>query len=205
MSSLQMKTFKTANFTGRGIKMEDSQIIGLYFKRDEAAITETQAKYGAYCRSVALNILSVSADAEECVNDTYLRAWNSIPPHRPDKLGAWLGKVVRNIAFDLWKKNHRKKRYSGMEQLLEELEDCIPSPAAVEREIEEQELTEVINAWLASLPQRDRILFMRRYWNGETVAALAGESGISATNMAKKMYRLRQKLKSRLETEGYSL
>ena len=185
--------------------MEDSQIIGLYFKRDEAAISETAAKYGAFCRGIALNILSINADADECVNDTYLRAWNSIPPQKPDKLGAWLGKVVRNIAFDLWKKNHRKKRYSGMEQLMNELEDCIPSHVTVESEIEEQELTEVINAWLASLPQSDRILFMRRYWNGETVAALARESGISAANMAKKMYRLRQNLKSKLETEGYSL
>ena len=185
--------------------MEDSQIIALYFKRDEAAISETTAKYGGFCRRIALNILSINADAEECVNDTYLRAWNSIPPQNPDKLGAWLGKAVRNIALDLWKKNHRKKRYSGMEQLLNELEDCIPSHAAVESEIEEHELTEVINTWLASLPQSDRILFMRRYWNGETVAELAQESGTSPANMAKRMYRLRQNLKSRLETEGYSL
>ena len=92
-----------------------------------------------------------------------------------------------------------------MEQLMNELEDCIPSHVTVEIEIEEQELTEVINTWLASLPQSDRVLFMRRYWNGETVAALARESGISAANMAKKMYRLRQNLKSKLETEGYSL
>ena len=185
--------------------MEDSQIIGLYFKRDEAAISETAAKYGGFCHGIALNILSINADADECVNDTYLRAWNSMPPHKPDKLGAWLGKVVRNIAFDLWKKNHRKKRYSGMEQLLNELEDCIPSHVTVESEIEEQELTEVINTWLASLPQSDRILFMRRYWNGETVAALAQESGRSPANIAKRMYRLRQNLKSKLEREGYSL
>ena len=83
--------------------MKDLQIISLYFKRDEAAISETATKYGAFCHGVALNILSINADADECVNDTYLRAWNSIPPQRPDKLGAWLGKVVRNIAFDLWK------------------------------------------------------------------------------------------------------
>lgn len=92
-----------------------------------------------------------------------------------------------------------------MEQLLNELEDCIPSPVTVEREIEEQELTEVINTWLAALPQNDRILFIRRYWNGETVAVLAQESGMSPANMAKRMYRLRQNLKSKLEKEGYSL
>ena len=185
--------------------MEDLQIISLYFKRDEAAISETSTKYGAFCHSIALNILSISADADECVNDTYLRAWNSIPPQKPDKLGAWLGKVVRNIAFDLWKKNHRKKRYAGMEQLLSELEDCIPSPTTVEHQIEEQELTEVINTWLTSLQQNDRILFMRRYWNGEAINTLARENGISPSNMAKRMYRLRRNLKSKLEKEGYSL
>lgn len=81
--------------------MEDSQIIDLYFRRDEAAISETAAKYGAFCHGIALNVLSNNADADECVNDTYLRAWNSIPPQKPEKLGAWLGKVVRNVAFDL--------------------------------------------------------------------------------------------------------
>lgn len=203
--SLQVKAFRIADLTERGIGLEDSQIIGLYWKRDEAAISETEAKYGAYCRAVARNILSVDADADECVNDAYLQAWNSIPPQRPDKLGAWLGKVVRNTALNLWKKNHRQKRYAGLEQLLSELEDCIPSPAAVERELEERELTEVINTWLASLPKNDRICFVRRYWNGETVAVLAQENGMSPANMAKRMYRLRKNLKSMLEQEGYSL
>ncbi len=185
--------------------MEDTEIIELYFRRDEAAITETAAKYGVFCLSIAQNILSIDADAEECVNDTYLRTWNAIPPQKPDKLGAWLGRVVRNIAYDRWKKNHRQKRYAGIEELLNELEDCIPSPATVEREIEEQELTEVINIWLASLPKKDRILFVRRYWNGEAVNVLAQKTGISSTNMAKRMYRLRQNLKSTLEKDGYSL
>lgn len=185
--------------------MEDSQIISLFFKRDEDAISETEAKYGAYCHGIALNILSISEDADECVNDTYWQAWNSIPPQKPDRLGAWLGRVVRNISFNLYKKNHRQKRYAGIEQLLSELEDCIPSPITVEREIEEQELTEILNMWLASLPQNDRILFMRRYWNGETVTMLAQECGTSSANMAKQMYRLRKNLKSKLEKEGYSL
>lgn len=185
--------------------MDDLHIIGLYFKRDEDAISETATKYGAFCHGIALNILSIDADAEECVNDTYLRAWNSMPPQKPNKLGTWLGKVVRNIAFDLWKKNHRQKRYAGMEQLLNELDDCIPSPVTVEHEIEEQELTAVINTWLASLSPNDCTLFMRRYWNGETVAILAQESGTSPANMAKRMFRLRQSLKSKLEKEGYLL
>ena len=185
--------------------MEDSQIISLYFKLDEAAISETANKYGAFCHSIALNILSIDADAEECVNNTYFKAWNSIPPQKPDKLGAWLGKVTRNIALDFWKKNHRKKRYSGIEQLLSELEDCVPSPDTVEREIDEHELTEILNTWLVSLSQNDRILFMRRYWYGETVAALAQENGTSPAGMAKRMYKLRQNLKLKLEKEDYSL
>lgn len=185
--------------------MEDIDIIGLYFKRDESAISETAAKYGAFCHSVAMNILSINEDAEECVNDTYLQAWNLIPPDKPDKLGAWLGRVVRHISFDLWRKNHRQKRYKGMDELLNELEDCIPSPNTVEHEIEEQELTEAINAWLKSLSENDRNLFVSRYWAGEAVNVLAHRAGVSPANMAKRMYRLRQKLKSTLEKEGYSL
>lgn len=185
--------------------MDDSEIIGLFFKRDEAAISETAKKYGSFCHSIALNILSINVDADECVNDAYLQAWNSIPPQKPDKLGSWLGKVVRNIALDFWKKNHRKKRYAVMEQLLNELEDCIPSPVTVECEIEEHELTEFLNIWLESLSQNDRVLFMRRYWNGEKLSALARENGMSPANMAKRMYRLRQNLKLKLEKEGYSL
>lgn len=185
--------------------MEDSQIIDLYFKRDEAAISETAAKYGAFCHGIARNILSIDADADECVNDTYLRAWNAIPPQKPIRLGAWLGKVVRNIALDLWKKNHRQKRYAGMEQLLDELQDCIPSPQTVQHEMEEKELTEVINEWLLSLSQKDRVLFVRRYWIGKSINELAREYGTTPNSLAKRMFKLRQKLKLTLEQEGYSI
>lgn len=185
--------------------MKDSQIISLFFQRDETAISETEKKYGTFCHNIALNILSINADAEECVNDAYLQAWNTIPPQRPDKFGAWLGRVVRNIAINLWKKNHRQKRYAGMEKLLDELEDCIPSPVTVEHKIEEKELTRFLNSWLASLSDDDRILFVRRYWNGEALNELATEYGVPPRNMAKRMYRLRQSLKQILEKEGYSL
>ena len=185
--------------------MKDSQIISLFFDRDEAAIAETEKKYGAFCYNIALNILSIDADAEECVNDTYLQAWNAIPPQCPDKFGAWLGRVVRNIAINLWNKNHRQKRYAGMDKLLNELEDCIPSPVTVEHKIEEKELTGVLNTWLASLPDDDRILFVRRYWNGEVLNELAAEYSVPPRNMAKRMYRLRQNLKTKLEKEGYWL
>lgn len=185
--------------------MEDAQIISLFFERDEAAIAETKKRYGAFCYKIALNILSVKADAEECVNDTYLQAWNTIPPQRPDKLGAWLGRVVRNLAINLWNKNHRQKRYAGMEKLLSELEDCIPSPVTVEHKMEEKELTRFLNTWLASLPDDDRILFVRRYWHGEKLNELAAEYRVSSGKMAKRMYRLRQNLKMKLEEEGYLL
>ncbi len=185
--------------------MEDLQIINLYFERSETAIAETAAKYGRFCRNIALNIISVAEDAEECVNDTYLQAWNSIPPQRPEKFRAWLGRVVRNITINLWRRNHRQKRYAGMEQLLDELEDCIPSPETVERQIEGKELTEAINTWLASLCRDDRVLFVRRYWNGQAVNDLAEEAGMEPKRLARRMYGLRQKLKAALEKEGYVL
>lgn len=185
--------------------MEDSRIIELYFQRDEAAISETAAKYGTYCHRLAWNILSVEEDAQECVNDTWLQAWNAIPPGRPDRLGAWLGRVVRNIAFNLWNKNHRKKRYAGMEQLLTELEECIPSPESVEEELEAKELTGAVDTWLGSLSREDRVLFLRRYWYGEAVKELAEEAGMPPGRLAKRMYGLRQSLKGRLEQEGYRI
>lgn len=185
--------------------MEDLQIIDLYVQRNENAISETAKKYGAFCQNIAVNILRSAADAEECVNDSYLQAWNCIPPQRPERLGAWLGKVVRNAAINLWNKNHRKKRYMGMEQLLGELEECIPSPLTIERELEERELTDFLNRWLASLPKADRMVFVRRYWCGEAVNDLAANYKVTPASMAKRMYRLRHKLKSALEKEGYSI
>jgi RNA polymerase sigma-70 factor (ECF subfamily) len=191
--------------TGRRQTVEDEQIIALYLKRDEDAIMETEEKYGAFCRKIAVNILTDPADGEECVNDAYLQAWNAIPPQKPCYLGAWLGRVVRNNALNLWKKNHRKKRYDGMEQLFSELTDCVPSPTTVEQELDGQELTAFLNTWLGTLHRDDRVLFLRRYWNGEAVVDLAKQSGVSPAKLTKRMYRLRQNLRVALEKEGYSL
>lgn len=115
--------------------MEDAEIINLFLEREERAISETQNKYGMYCCTIAQNILTLKEDVEECINDTYYKAWISIPPTIPNCLKAWLGKVVRNISINLWKKNHAKKNDSGMNILLSELEDCIPSVQDVERQI----------------------------------------------------------------------
>ena len=185
--------------------MEDSDIVKLFLERSESAISELDEKYRGYCHNIAVNILSVESDAEECVSDTYYKAWESIPPQKPEKLGAWLGRVTRNMALDMWRKNHRKKRYAGIEEIFDELGDCIPSNDNVESAIDGRMLTETLNSWLGSLTRGDRILFMRRYWYGERVNKLAGEYGTSDKKLAKKLYRLRQRLKVALEKEGYLL
>ena len=196
----------TVNVTRKGDGgVEDSQIIDLYWQRDENAIVETKAKYGAYCHRIALNILSVREDAEECVSDTYYHAWRAIPPNRPEKFRLWLGKVVRNLSINQWKRDHTQKRNREMETLLSELEDCIPTANNVEKEIEATELGKFISAWLMQLDREDRILFVRRYWNGESLKNLAKDWGTSSNNLAGRMYRLRLGLKAALESEGMYL
>lgn len=184
--------------------MEDAQIIALYIQRDEAAIAETQRKYGVFCSRIATNILSVE-DAEECVNDAYHQVWRSIPPQRPTHFSAWLGRIVRNNAINLWRKNHAKKRYNGMTELLSELEESIPSPQTTESKLEERELAACIDAWLRTLKREDRIVFLRRYWYGMSLQALAEERHISSGKLAQRMFRLRASLREALEKEGISL
>lgn len=185
--------------------MNDYEIVTLYFKRDEAAISETEKKYGAYCFKIANNLLGCKEDVEECLNDMYHHAWNAIPPARPKHLGAWLSKVIRNLALDLWAKKHAQKRYAGIEEIFDEIKDCIPSPMLVEHELEEKELTAFINAWLKTLSSEERALFLRRYWMGDSLKELEKEYQVSHGKLAKKMYRLRASLKTALEKEGYSL
>lgn len=181
--------------------MEDFQIMDLYWKRNEYAIVETDRKYGALCHSIAMNLLSVYEDAEECVNDTWNEAWNQLPPQRPENFKAWLCRIVRNISINLWRKNHAQKRYNGINQILDELEDCIPSSRTVEQEIEDTELGRCISTWLLSLSPEDRILFVRRYWHGSALNELAEQWNIPDARLAKKMYRLRLSLKAALEKE----
>lgn len=185
--------------------MEDSQIMDLYWNRNEYAIVETERKYGDLCHNIAMNLLSVREDAEECVNDTWNEAWNLMPPQRPENLKAWLCKIVRNISINLWRKNHARKRYNGITQMLDELEDCIPSSQNIEQEIEDAELGRCISAWLLSLSPEDRILFVRRYWYGNALNELAKEWNIPSAKLTKKMYRLRLSLKVTLEREDIYL
>lgn len=185
--------------------MDDSKLLDLFWNRDENAICEMDVKYGSYCRKIAMNILTIPEDAEECISDTWLKAWENIPPERPKKLKAWLGKVVRNTALTIWQKNHAQKRYGGMELMLDELAEIIPSAEITESIIDAHDLGTVINGWLRDLAPEDRNLFVRRYWYGYSVKELSAEFRISAGNLSQKMYRLRKDLKGKLEKDGITL
>lgn len=185
--------------------MEDRQIIELYHARDEAAIGETDRKYGGLCRRIALNILSIWEDAEECVSDTYHAAWNSMPPESPNSLGAFLGRITRNISISRFRSLRAQKRFAGMEVLLSELDDCVPAPQDVGEAIELRELSEHISRWLDSLSADDRALFVRRYWYGDRLQALAKDCGYTASQLAQRMLRLRRGLRTLLESEGVTI
>ena len=185
--------------------MEDTEIVALYWKRDESAIRETERKYGGFCFRVAMNLLGIREDAEECVSDTYLAAWHSMPTQRPALLRSWLGRVVRNLSVDRWRRDHAEKRYNGMELLLSELEECVPSGKSPEQATELRALSAAIDRWLYTLSPEDRTLFLRRYWNGDRLDALAKERGTAANTLAQRMRRLRLSLRESLEKEGVEL
>ena len=185
--------------------MEDHRIIELYWQRKESAITETAKKYGGFCHRIALNILSVQEDAEECVNDSYHSVWNRIPPTRPESFKAFLGRIVRNLSISRYRKNRAQKRYSGMELLLSELEDCIPAAEQVETVIERAQLSTLISDWLESLSSEERTLFIRRYWFGEELQQLAREFRLTPNALAGRMLKLRKALRHQLEEEGIAL
>lgn len=182
--------------------MEDQEIIGLYHQRNENAITQTEKKHGAFCRRLAIHILSNREDAEECVNDTWMAAWNRMPPDWPQSLRAYLGRITRNISISRFRFKHASKRFAGMELLLSELEECVPGGRPAEEKLEQQALSEIIARWLAGLEEEDRVLFVRRYWYGDTVKSLAFTHGMTANRMARRMQRLRQSLRAVLEEEG---
>ena len=182
--------------------MEDREIVALYHARDEGAISETAAKYGAFCLRIALNLLGIREDADECVNDALHAAWNAIPPESPASLKAFLGRITRNISVSRWRRDHARKRFSGVDVLLSELNDCVPESVALDELLERRRLSELISAWLDTLSRADSALFVRRYWYGESVAALAREAGCTASQLTQRMLRLRRRLKAHLEAEG---
>lgn len=185
--------------------MEDKTIIDLYFQRSQRAIAETSAKYGGYCATVASNVLGCPEDTEEVVNDTWLAAWNDIPPSRPDCLRAYLGRLTRNLAISRYRVFHAKKRYAGMETLLSELEEVLPGEMSPETELEGKELARLLQDWVDGLEPEERRLFVRRYWHGVPVKQLAEETGITQNAMTQRLMRLRRSLRVRLEQEGVDL
>lgn len=176
----------------------DADIVGLYLARDESAVEVTERIYGGYCLSVAMNILNNLSDAEECVNDTYLRAWNSIPPHRPTVLRLFLGKIVRNLAIDRYRK--RASRGEGFEITLEELAEILPA-----REEDDSHLATLLNGFLETLSEEERNLFVLRYWHGHSVARIAKAFRIKPNNLSARLYRTREKLRAYLTERGYSV
>lgn len=185
--------------------MDDVQIIELYYLRDENAIRETDVKYGAFCHRIALNLLRSHEDAEECVADTYHAAWDAIPPAYPASLRAFLGRIVRNLSVDRFRKTKAQKRDTGMTVLLSELEDCLPARDTVELTFERHQLAGIISDWLCALSADDRALFVHRYWSGEAVKDLAKACGCTDKQMAQRMLRLRKHLKATLEKEGVTI
>ena len=183
--------------------MDDSEIIELYFQRSEEAVTQTASKYGKYCYQIAYHILSSREDSEESVNDTYLAAWNTMPPRRPTILSAFLGKLTRYISLDRWKNRSAQKRGGGQVALsLEELEECISGSNNPEKEVDRKELLRYLNRFLDALPETQRKVFVCRYWYLESIPEIAARFGFSESKVTAMLHRLREKLRARLQLEG---
>lgn len=184
--------------------MEDSQIIKLYFSRSESAIKETERKYGTYCYSIANNILENHEDSEEIVSDTYLSAWNAIPPHVPKVLAAFLGRITRQLSIDRLRKYQTFKRGSGtLTAALEELGECVSGKDDVESAVYRKELMASIRRFLEGLTATERSMFVCRYWYLDSTEEIARKSGCSVSKVKSMLYRIRKRLDAHLEKEGY--
>jgi RNA polymerase sigma-70 factor (ECF subfamily) len=182
--------------------LDDLDIIGLFNERDEKAILETERKYRSYCYAISSNILQDRQIVEECLNDTWLSAWNSIPPHVPKNLRMYLAKITRNLSFNRYKSAMAVKRGGGkISAVLDELEECMASPADVESALIIKELGESINQFVHTLSERDCSLFVRRYFYAESLREISANYGITENNVVVSLSRIRQKLKKHLEKE----
>jgi len=179
--------------------MTDQEIISLYFARDEQAIAETSRVYGSMCMSTAMRVLDSRPDAEECVSDAYLKAWNSIPPEKPRVLGAFLCRITRNLAITRYRALHRHKRNRDLELSLSELAECIPAAE------EDSTLRDLIDSFLRGLEDTDRRLFLGRYFHSYTVRRMAKAYGMTENAVSLRLYKTREKLRAYLEKEGYSI
>ena len=178
--------------------MEDYQIVDLYWARKEKAIAETDKKYGKMLHSLSYSLLSSHQDAEECVNDTYLGAWNTIPSAKPMYLGAFLSKITRRLSIDRWRREHREKR-GGIGGVVEELTECIPDANTPAEEYERGLLRSELNAFLHSLTEEKRAMFVRRYFYAQSTSTIASEMGVGEAKVKVVLHRLREQLKTRLE------
>ncbi len=183
--------------------MKDEEILNLYWSRDERAISETQSVYRSYCHSIAWHILYDKEDADECVNDTWLKAWNAIPPARPNRFALFLGTITRNIALDRWKGKHAMKRGNGEMMLaLDELSECIPAGNSTEDAVEAAELQRMLNRFLHTLPEKECNVFLRRYWYMEEYGEIAERYGMKLNTVKTSLFRTRGKLREYLEQAG---
>ena len=186
--------------------MDDETIIALLFARDEGALKEAAEKYGGYCQSIAMNILQNGFDCAECLNDLWLRLWNSVPPHKPDDLKLFLASLIRNLAFDRYKEQKRLKRGGGVKtEALEEIEQFVSHESSVEEALESKELARSINRFLRTLPKRERGVFVRRYYFVDDTESIAKRYSMRGSAVLMMLSRTRKKLKEYLKTEGYDL
>ena len=184
--------------------MDDKSIVDLYFSRSEEAISRTDQKYGRFCYSIAYNILTNKEDAEESVSDTYMAAWNTIPPRRPTVLAAFLGKITRHIAIDRWRERSASKRGGGEITLaLEELENCVAGTQNVETELERKEIIRAYVKFLDALPITERRVFLCRYYYVESIETIADKFSFSQSKVKTMLHRTRAKLRKQLAKEGY--
>lgn len=184
--------------------MEDKELVALYWSRSEEAVSASAEKYGALCRSIAQNILRSGEDAEECVNDTWLSAWRSIPPQRPENLQAYLARIARNLALNRRKEAGTQKRGGGeVPAALSELDECVPAPGGVEEAADALALTQALEAFLRAQPREKRNIFLRRYWYLSPVEEIARDCGMSRSRTASLLHRMRVELRRYLEQEGF--
>ncbi len=184
--------------------MDDQSIVELYWQRAEKAIAETDTKYGGYCFSIAYNVLANKEDAEESVSDTYMAAWNELPPHRPQILATFLGKITRNISISRWRSRSAHKRGGGEIVLaLEELDECVADQQNVESNYIKKEAAAMFNRFLDTLPETERRIFLRRYWCLDSIAEIAASFGFSQSKVTSMLHRTRAKLRTQFQKEGY--
>lgn len=188
------------------VRLDDSEIIEMFFDRDENALTALSKKYGGYCASIANNILRNREDSEECVNDAYMKTWESIPPEKPKILSAFLAKITRNLAIDRYRRGHSAKRGGNdMELIFEELEECVSDGSSVEAAAERREILAAVNRFLEKLSAKNRIMFVSRYCYCESVHDIAARFGVKENNVSVSLNRTRAQLREYMKKEGYEL